>query len=124
MPPKHKKHGRMMVLTTRFDDGSENRNGEVFSVVHARAGLGLCAHGTVSHASSLRSKPIPTCKVKCDDDGGSKSLLRSATVWAKKQSIGPICFIALHQPQKAAAPPAPRAADRPIKPFLTPPKSQ
>ena len=71
MPPKHnKKHDRVMVLATRFDEGSEDRNGDVFSVVHARAGLGLCAHGTVTHVCSLSSKPTQTCKIKHDDDGG------------------------------------------------------
>jgi hypothetical protein len=31
MPPKHKKHDRVMVLATRFfDEGSEDRNGDVF----------------------------------------------------------------------------------------------
>ena len=58
MPPKHKKHDRVMVLATRFDEGSEDRNGGVFSVAHARAGLGLYAHGTVTHVCSLSSKPM------------------------------------------------------------------
>jgi hypothetical protein len=32
MPPKCKKHDRVMVLATRFDEGSEDRSGDVFSV--------------------------------------------------------------------------------------------
>ena len=70
MAPKYKKHDPVMVLATRFDMGSEDRNGDLFSVVHARAGLGLYAHGTVTHVYSLSSKPIQTYKIKYDDDGG------------------------------------------------------
>ena len=44
MAPKCSKHDRVMVLATRFDLGSEDRNGDLFSVAHARAGLGMYAH--------------------------------------------------------------------------------
>ena len=70
MAPKCAKRDRVMALATRFDEGSEDRNGDLFSVVHARAGLGLCAHGTITHVYSLNSKPVQTYKIKHDDDGG------------------------------------------------------
>ena len=70
MAPKYAKRDRVMVLATRFDEGSEDRNGDLFSVVHARAGLGLHAHGTITHVYSLNSKPVQTYKIKYDDDGG------------------------------------------------------
>ena len=69
MAPKHSKNDRVKVLATRFDEGSEDRNGDLFSVVHQHNGNGEHCFGNIAHVYSLRSKPIQPQphRIKCDD---------------------------------------------------------
>ena len=69
MPPKYSKKDRVKVLATRFDQGSADRNGLLFSARHAASGGGTWCHGTITHVYALRSRPIQTYKVKYDDGG-------------------------------------------------------
>ena len=54
MPPKFKVSDRVRCLATRFDAGSEDRNGDVFSVRHMRLGHGEYCFGTVKGVLSSR----------------------------------------------------------------------
>ena len=67
MAPKHSKNDRVKVLATRFDEGSEDRNGDLFSVVCQRNGNGECCFGNIAHVYSLRSKPTQPYRIKHDD---------------------------------------------------------
>ena len=62
MAPLHKKGDRVKCAATRFDEGSEDRNGEHFSVRHAAAGNGAFCFGTIAHVHALASNPIQTCR--------------------------------------------------------------
>ena len=67
MAPKYSKNDRVKVLATRFDEGSEDRNGDLFSVVCQRNGNGEHCFGNIAHVYSLRSKPVQSCRIKHDD---------------------------------------------------------
>jgi hypothetical protein len=67
MPPKYAKGGRVKVLATRFDEGSADRNGDLFSVVFQRNGNGEHCFGNIAHVYSLNSKPVQSHRIKYDD---------------------------------------------------------
>jgi hypothetical protein len=73
MAPLHKKGDRVKCLATRFDEGSEDRNGERFSLRYAAAGNGTFCFGVIAHVCALTSNPIQTCRVKHDDGESQKS---------------------------------------------------
>jgi hypothetical protein len=73
MAPLHKKGDRVKRAATRFDEGSEDRNGERFSLRCAAAGNGTWCFGTIAHVHALTSNPIRTCRVKHDDGESHKS---------------------------------------------------
>ena len=54
MPPKFKVSDRVRCLATRFDAGSEDRNGDVFSVRQRRLGHGEYCFGTVKWVHSSK----------------------------------------------------------------------
>ena len=57
MAPKCPKNDRVKVLATRFDEGSEDRNGDPFSVVHQRNGNGEHCFGNIAHVYSVTNVP-------------------------------------------------------------------
>ena len=74
MAPLCKKGDRAKCLAIRFDEGSEDRNGERFSLRHAAAGNGTFCFGVIAHVHALTSNPIQTCRVKHDDGESHKSM--------------------------------------------------
>ena len=74
MAPLHKKGDRVKCLATRFDEGSEDRNGERFSLRYAAAGNGTFCFGVIAHVYALSSNPIQTYRVKYDDGESHKSI--------------------------------------------------
>ena len=74
MAPLYKKGDRVKCPATRFDEGSEDRNGERFSLRCAAAGNGTFCFGTIAHVHALTSNPIQTCRVKHDDGESHKSM--------------------------------------------------
>ena len=66
MSTRYRKGDRVKVLATRFDVGTEDDNGDTFSVIHGRQGNGLYCYGTVSFAYSRRSHPNQTYRILYD----------------------------------------------------------
>ena len=74
MAPLYKKGDRVKCLATRFDEGSEDRNGDRFSIRYAAAGNGTFCFGSIAHVHALTSSnPMQTCRVKHDDGESHKS---------------------------------------------------
>ena len=69
-----KKNDRVKCLASRFDEGSEDRNGDVFSVRYARAGNGVYCFGSIAHVYALSSNPVQSYRVKYDDGESHKSI--------------------------------------------------
>jgi hypothetical protein len=69
-----KKGDRVKCQAARFDEGSEDRSGERFSVRRAAAGNGTWCFGVIAHARALASNPIQTHRVKHDDGESHKSM--------------------------------------------------
>ena len=75
MAPLCKKGDRVKCLATRFDEGSEDRNGVRFSIRHAAAGNGTFCFGSIAHVYALTSSnPMQTYRVKYDDGESHKSI--------------------------------------------------
>jgi hypothetical protein len=75
MAPLYKKGDRVKCLATRFDEGSEDRNGVRFSIRYAAAGNGTFCFGSIAHVYALTSaNPLKTYRVKYDDGESHKSI--------------------------------------------------
>ena len=75
MAPLYKKGDRVKCLATRFDEGSEDRNGVRFSIRYAAAGNGTFCFGSIAHVYALTSaNPLQTYRVKYDDGESHKSI--------------------------------------------------
>ena len=74
MAPLFNKNDRVKCLASRFDEGSEDRNGDVFSVRYARAGNGVYCFGSIAHVYALSSNPVQSYRVKYDDGESHKSI--------------------------------------------------
>ena len=68
MPPKFGVGNRVRCLATRFDEGSEDRNGDVFSVRQRQLGHGEYCFGTVRWVFSSRGRAEQLYRVLWDGD--------------------------------------------------------
>jgi hypothetical protein len=59
---------RVRCLAIRFDEGSEDRNGDIFSVRHRREGNGDYCYGTVKWVFSSRGRAEQCYRVLYDGD--------------------------------------------------------